>query len=115
MRALQMIAAMLLLGVALGADQPPAVKWSANDINGAVVNVPADRTSLVAFLRPEQEQSKQALKQIQATVKDGESVSVVMVVSVPLDPARIAEFAKDLRAGGAIVADPEFTASGKLN
>jgi hypothetical protein len=91
------------------------VKWEAQDITGAKVAVPLDRPSVIAFVRPDQEQSKQAIKQIKPIVPDPKATQVIVVVSGPLAAQSVAEFARDLPQGWSTVADPEFAASGQMN
>jgi tetratricopeptide (TPR) repeat protein len=101
-----------------GAIAAEPVKWSATDATGAAVAVPApDRTTVLAFVRPDQPQSRQAIEQIASAVaRTGASaVQVVVVVSGPDAP----EKAKALVGNGTrpwpVVVDADYAASGKLN
>jgi predicted negative regulator of RcsB-dependent stress response len=93
----------------------PAVKWDAQDFNGNKVSVPADRPSVIAFVRVDQGQSKDALKHVRSIVTDPKKVQVVVVLSGPLSAERVAVYAGELPQGWATVADPNFAASGKMN
>jgi tetratricopeptide (TPR) repeat protein len=105
----------LFVGMHVSTSSAAVVKWEARDIHGTKVSVPVDRPSLIAFVRPDQEQSKQAIKQIQSIAGDTTTAQVIVVLSGPLPPERVAAFARELPAGWLTVADPEFAASGKMN
>ncbi len=113
-----MCVAMVFGSVAIGAGttQPMVVNWSGKDINGAEVKVPdSERPSVVAFVRADQDQSKESLKQIQTTVPDPKAAQVIVVLSGPLAREQAKGVAADLPKGWPVVADPEFDASGKMS
>src|SRR3954468_5089596 len=79
------IASPMLGAVAVAAEPAVNVSWSAKDATGAEVKVPvADRPSVVAFVRSDQEQSKATLNQIEASVSDAKTAQVIIIVSGPM-------------------------------
>ena len=61
---LTVMLSLMLCGSRLAADGLPAIEWAGRDVAGQAVKVPADRASIIAFVRADQEQSLQALKEI---------------------------------------------------
>jgi tetratricopeptide (TPR) repeat protein len=98
-------------------DKPVTINWSATDVSGAKLTVPAnDRTCVVAFVRGEQEQSKSALARIRASTRDASDVNVIVVVNGERADQHAKTFATSADcAGWSIVVDPDFASSGKLN
>ena len=107
----------LLIGGALAqsADAPRSVQWSAKDIKGAAVSVPADRPSVLAFIRADQDLTRQVLAAIQKTVVDTRMAQVVLIFSGPLAEKQAQQQAWENSQNWPIVADSAFSASGKLN
>ena len=64
---LALLAAALLTSAASAQTRPEP--WSAKDTQGRPVAVPADKTSVLLFVRPDQPQSKKALEQVAALLK----------------------------------------------
>jgi hypothetical protein len=96
------------------ADEKLVINWSSKDIAGADVKIPVDRPTVVAFVRADQDQSKTAIKQIQSTVKDTKLTQVIVILSGPLATENAKQLAADLPKDWSIVADPDFSASGKM-
>lgn len=112
------ILALLMCATARSAeDKLFTINWSANDMNGAKLTVPAnDKTSVVAFVRGEQDQSKSALSRIRASTKDAPDVAVIVVVNGEHADQHAKSFAASADcAGWSIVVDPDFVSSGKFN
>jgi tetratricopeptide (TPR) repeat protein len=103
----------LLLG-ATTAEQPLVINWSGKDVTGADVKVPVDRPSIVAFVRADQEQSKQAIKQLQATAGDTRAAQVVVILSGPLAADQAKTLWEQLPRTWSVVVDADFAASGKM-
>ena len=108
---------LLLAAVGLAAawaDDKPPVAWETKDTAGKAVTVPADRTSVLVFLRPDQPQSRTAIEQVNALLKDNKDVQIFAVVSGDDAEANAAKVA----AGNPpwvwpIVTDPQYAASAK--
>ena len=99
--------------IAVFAGDPPfQIKWSAKDIGGGDVKVPADSPTVIAFIRSDQDQSKQALQQIQSAAKQAR---VIVILSGPTAQTAASDIAKDLPKTWSVVADPEFAASGQMD
>lgn len=103
----------MLLSLAISAGALAAdVNWTAKDLAGNDVKVPDAKTSVVAFVRADQEQSKQALKQIQSSANDAQ---VVIVLSGPAAQDNAMALAGTLPRTWHVVTDADFAASGKMN
>lgn len=96
------------------ATDQPAIHWVSKDLAGAEVEVPADVTTVITFIRVDQEQSAQALKQIQDRVSDSTPAHVIVVVSGPTAAEQAKAVAGHLAGGWQLVADGDFGASGKM-
>lgn len=110
--------AVLATGIQAHAQTKPAalVKWAGADIDGQPVMIPAaDKVSVVAFVKPDQPQSEEAIRQIAASVKDAKDVQVIVVVS----GKEAAGQAKAMKEQGKwpwpAVADPSFGISGQMD
>jgi hypothetical protein len=91
------------------------VNWTAKDINGVEVKIPAkDRPTVVAFVRADQQQSKDTLKEIQARLTDPKLAQAIAIVSGPTSAEGAKQVAGNLPAGWVVVADPDFAASGQM-
>src|ERR1051326_946575 len=119
MNAYKYIVALIAMSMAFPAafpvraqEKPTIVNWSAQDISGKAVSVPADRVSVLAFLRQDQAQSQEALQTLTKSFTDPKLANVLVIISGP----SAADQAKALAAKcpWPVVADPDFTASGKL-
>ena len=94
---------------------PTAVKWSAKDTRGQQINVPAaDRPTVVLFVRGDQPQSKQAVKQAKAVLKAAEAVQTIVILSGQQDAQAPATTAANLGWTDPIVLDTDYAASGKM-
>lgn len=115
----QVCAVLLLVCAMVQAAAPtqpaPTIKWSAKDSGGADVTIPVDRPSIVAFIRADQDQSKEAIKQIQKVLPDLKAAQIIVILSGPLAAEQARQMAGDTLKGLPVVADPEFTASGTMN
>jgi predicted CXXCH cytochrome family protein len=99
------------------ADQrePIVVKWSARNIAGSEVKVPADqRPSVLLFLRADQAQSRQVVKMAAAATPQVNLAQVVVVFSGPQAEEHAAAFAATKIVNWPIVADPDSTLSNPL-
>jgi tetratricopeptide (TPR) repeat protein len=108
-------------GAAEPAAAAPQIDWSAKDIRGNDVKVPAAnaKASVVLFVLTDQPQSQQALQQLRATITDQKAagdVQVLVVVSGQGAVAGATKLSSDAAAvPWPVVPDPEYTASGKLS
>src|SRR3974390_2707086 len=108
---------LMILGLpmlAVAADERPVINWTAKDVAGADVKVPVDRVSVVAFIRPDQEQSKQAMKQIQTVLSDANSAQIVIILSGPTASDNAKQIVTEQSKSWIVVPAPEFAASGKM-
>jgi len=107
------IIAIMLLAIATRADdKPPPVNWSASATSGAKVQVPAPAgVSVIAFVRPDQEQSRSVLRQIRSNAAQSKDVQVIVVISGAQEtsPTTLPVEAWP------VVVDPEFVSSGRFN
>ena len=96
---------------------PATALWSAKDTTGKPITVPAsDRTTILVFLRPDQQQSTQAIDALRAAVKDNKSVQIVGVVSGSEAGQGAAALAKTgSKWNWPVVADAEYVASGQFS
>lgn len=97
------------------ADSKPTENWTAKDTAGKAVAVPADHTSVLVFLRPDQPQSRTAIEQVNTLLKDNKDLQIIAVVSGDDAAANAAKLA----AGNPpwvwpIVTDPQYAAAGKF-
>ena len=97
------------------ADAKPTIPWTARDTAGKEVAVPSrQHTTIVAFLRPGQPHSEEALKHISDIVakQSAAPAGVVIVLSGPDNAAA----ASKINPGSAqVVLDAEYALSGKMN
>jgi tetratricopeptide (TPR) repeat protein len=89
--------------------------WSAKDTAGQAVAVPAaERTTVLVFLRPSQQQSARTIEELRAAVKD-KPVQVVGIVSGDEAAQGAAALAKpESKWNWPVVIDPEYAASGQF-
>ena len=105
---------LLAAGVAMADDAK--VDLSTKDVQGRQIIVPAsDRPTLVVFVRTDQPQSQKAMEQVSAIAKSAKAVQVLAVVSGDQAPINAAQLAKDPKWTAAVVSDPDYALSGKLN
>lgn len=96
----------------LAQSQPTSISLSLLDVNGAKLSVPTDqKISILAFVRADQPQSREALATLKSTVPDG-SAQVIVIVSGPSAPEQVKQLAADRGITWPLVADPEFATSG---
>lgn len=97
------------------ADAAVAVKWSATDLQGKKLAVPAaDRPTLILFVRADQPQSQQAVQQALPVIQTAGNVQSILVLSGHQDQATAQKLAQQLEWIGSVVLDPEYAASGQM-
>ena len=99
------------------ADQrePIMVKWSARDIGGVGVKVPADgRPSVLLFLRADQVQSRQAVKMVSAATPQIGLAQVVVVLSGLQAEEHAKAFAATKTVSWPVIADAGYALSTPL-
>ena len=96
--------------------KPAVIQWSATDLSGATIKVPAsDRPSVLVFARAEQQQSVDALAQVKSAVaKTGAQVIVIFSGESAAAQGQAFAAGKEF-PGWAVVADPAFAASGEMS
>jgi tetratricopeptide (TPR) repeat protein len=115
MRTAITVIVLLAMGVS-SAHGAEAVRWSAKDAAGRDVAVPiADGPSIVAFLRPGQQHSDEALQQIKAVVAKQPTARLVLVFSGPDNAAAGAQFASARMVTAPLVFDADYAIAGKMN
>jgi hypothetical protein len=110
---------LLVAAICAGAEEikPAPVAFSGTDVTGAKVSAPdKQRVSVLAFLRADQPQSREALVSLKKAIPDDSGARVIVIVS----GQSAADQAKSLAAAPAdcpwpVVPDPEFTSSGQLS
>jgi tetratricopeptide (TPR) repeat protein len=111
--AASMCCASMSMGAGLVTTRAADVGWTGSAVNGAQVRIPAgDRPSVVLFYRAAQRQSDDALQQLMRSKPEG--VQTVVVTSGP----QAADHARTLAAQQpelAVVADPDYAISGRLD
>ncbi len=97
------------------ADVPPTVKWSTIDLQGQKIVVPAgDRPTVILFVRADQPQSQQAVRQSLPVIQATGKVQSILVLSGHQDQVTAQKLTQQLQWPGAVVLDPEYTASGQM-
>ncbi|WP_428939541.1 tetratricopeptide repeat protein [Fontivita pretiosa] len=104
--------AVVFTGVASVAAAGGVINWSTKDINGAEVRLPSGQTTILVFVRADQEQSAQAMQQIQKAAGDAK---VIVILSGPRAEENARSMAAAWPATWLFAADPDFSASGKMN
>src|SRR5690606_26958406 len=67
---------------AAAADRAPTVELAATSVDGVTLTVPAaGRPTVIAFVRADQPQSHQALRQMQQVLKEAGQAQVLLVLS----------------------------------
>ena len=111
-----LLAAVLLIAalpVLLSAEDQPTVQITTKDSGGAEIKVPpADRPTLLLFLRADQDQSRTAVDNVKAALKDLPAIQVLAVISGNDDPQLAKKFAQSLP--WTVVNDPDFALVGQL-
>ena len=116
---LTLLAAVSLTAAALAQTKPAEPAWTAKDTAGKAVTVPAaDLTSVLVFVRMDQPQSRQAVTQVTALLKDKKNVQVLAITSgddAELSANKLAKKAEDgTQWSYPVVVDPDYTGSGKF-
>lgn len=112
-----LVCAAVLLGLAAAAragSGPMVVNWSANDLKGEVVKVPAEgKVTVLAFVRADQPQSLEAIKEIKSAIGEPKGLQVVLIVN----GQQASEQGKGMQGScpWPIVIDPAYAASGQMN
>jgi hypothetical protein len=96
---------LLVVACAAADEKRPSYKWSAVSTAGAQVSVPSGKVTVLAFVRPEQAQSRDALERLKSSVADAKDVQVVVIASSGAAP----------QTPWPVVADPDFSSSGQFN
>ncbi len=97
------------------ANVPATVKWSVTDLQGRKVVVPvSDRPTVILFIRADQPQSQQAVKQALPLIQAGGGVQSILVLSGHQDQGTAHSVAQQLQWPGAVVLDPEYAACGQM-
>lgn len=105
----------MAMPLAGGAAEPPAVNWTAKTAAGAEVKVPAaDKPTVLLFIRAEQPQSHQAIKQA-AAILEGKAAQVLVVLSGQEAAAQAKALADSGKSPWPLVADVDYAASGKMS
>jgi tetratricopeptide (TPR) repeat protein len=115
MRSTIALCVLMALGMAAARGAEP-VKWAAKDAAGRDVVVPsADGPAVVAFLRPGQQQSDDALQQIKAVITKQPAARLVLVFSGPDNAAAGPQFAAARMVAAPAVADADYAIAGRMN
>ena len=92
------------------------VRWSAKDTTGRDVAVPsAEGPTIVAFLRPGQEQSDDALQQIKALLAKQPAARPVLVFSGPDNAAAGQQFAAARMVTAPLLLDSDYAIASRMN
>lgn len=95
------------------ANMPETFEWAGADVRGQSISIPAaDRPTVIAFVRPGQQQSRETIEQLRAVLKST-SPQVVLVVSGESAAEQASRLAID-GAPGSVISDVEYAISGSL-
>lgn len=101
--------------VAADRSQPILAKWSGKSIRGQALSIPhPQRPSVLLFIRADQPQSQQALKMIEAALKDDNPAQVALILSGVYASEQAEALAQGDAVAWPIVADPAFALSKQL-
>jgi tetratricopeptide (TPR) repeat protein len=92
--------------------QSASVTWTGKDAQGNAVTIPSDKVTILAFLRPGQAQTDDAIKSLTA-LQSRKEVQVLAVVSGD-DAATLAQSLAKARWTAPIIIDADYALSGKL-
>jgi tetratricopeptide (TPR) repeat protein len=115
-RTLRAVAVLLVL-ITIAADAPSTapVRWTARSTTGVNVAVPIpDKVTVVAFLRPGQGQSDDAVKQI-AAAADPAVTAVIVVTSGQNAPGAVEKFIADDKINWPVVLDVDYALAGTMS
>ena len=108
--------AVVALPYAAADEKPVTVKVSAKAVSGAAVEVPAlDRPTVLLFVRADQPQSHQALRQVGTVVKEPTTAQVALVLSGEQAPQHARGLAEGYDYPWPIVIDADYAISGAAN
>lgn len=97
-------------------EKPVAVRVSAKAVNGAAVEVPAlDRPTVLLFVRADQPQSHQALRQVAVVVKEPATAQVALVLSGEQAPQHARGLAEGYNYPWPVIIDADYAISGHAN
>ena len=99
------------------ASAPANAAWSVKDTHGTALAIPADKPSLLVFLRPGQEQTQDEIKLLAATLKDRTDIQIIAILSGDDAPQNSAKLAADPTWAAThwpIVQDADYASSGKF-
>jgi tetratricopeptide (TPR) repeat protein len=106
----------LILAALATSTAGATVGWTAKDTAGRDVAVPmADKPVVVAFLRPGQQQSDDALEQMKAVLAKQPAGQIVLVFSGPDNAAAGHQYAAARMITWPVVLDRDYALSGKMN
>jgi len=110
---------LLFTAVCMGAEnaKSPRISFTGTDITGGKITVPANnRVTVLAFLRADQPQSREALAALKNAVPDDSTAQVIVIVSGQSATDQAKAFAaKNSGCPWPVVPDPDFSASGKFS
>jgi len=111
--AIWMLLAVLGLGMKVQGQEP--VRWSATDVKGVAVKVPAERKATVlVFVLPEQPQSQAVLEQLKGALGAAD-VQVALVVSGKEAEAGAKKLLETGKIEWPVIADTEYAGSGRMS
>jgi tetratricopeptide (TPR) repeat protein len=98
------------------ADSPTVIQWTARATTGNEVRVPiADKVTVVTFLRPGQEQSDAAVKQIAESSAPNAAAQVIVIISGQIPPDAVQKFIEADKIAWPVVLDADYALSGKMS
>jgi tetratricopeptide (TPR) repeat protein len=113
-----LVVAVMGLAVPLaGAAEKKAslIHWAAKDVRGQAVEVPqAGQASLLLFVRADQPQSLEAIRQANASLKSNPGVQAILVLSGPQDAGALSKVTDSAQWKGSAVIDPDYVAAGQM-
>jgi hypothetical protein len=109
----QLVIAVITLATSRQLDAADPAKWTASDITSTSHTVPADKPSLLLFLRPGQPQSDEQVKTLTAALKSRKDLQVLAIVSGDDAATAAGRLAKE-KCPWPIVADRDYAASGNF-
>jgi tetratricopeptide (TPR) repeat protein len=92
------------------------VRWTAKDTTGRDFVVPlADKPVVIAFLRPGQQQSDDAIEQVKSVLAKQPAAQVVLIFSGPDNAAGAQQYAAARSLAWPLVLDRDYALSGSMN
>jgi len=114
-RFLRFVGIMIVLG-SLAADAPSTapIRWSARSTAGVDVAIPiAGKVTVIAFLRPGQDQSDDAVKQI--AVAASPAATVIVVISGQSPAGSVEKFVAGDKIAWPVVLDADYALAGSMS